>query len=112
MIRRPPRSTLFPYTTLFRSTYPCPGKVTNPNALYPRLDVTDAWSRQFSSYYVESGSYLRLRQIPIGYNVPPAPVCRVPAAPVYLQAGKLFSITGDSGLGPAPPAADGTPPAG
>src|SRR5687767_15466398 len=24
MLRRPPRSTLFPYTTLFRSTY-CPG---------------------------------------------------------------------------------------
>src|SRR2546430_13479174 len=23
MIRRPPRSTLFPYTTLFRSRYPC-----------------------------------------------------------------------------------------
>src|SRR2546422_4290005 len=23
MIRRPPRSTLFPYTTLFRSTSPC-----------------------------------------------------------------------------------------
>src|SRR5256885_13930168 len=25
MIRRPPRSTLFPYTTLFRSTIPRPG---------------------------------------------------------------------------------------
>src|SRR5256885_9535925 len=25
MIRRPPRSTLFPYTTLFRSPYPFPG---------------------------------------------------------------------------------------
>src|SRR5436853_1497063 len=24
MIRRPPRSTLFPYTTLFRSSTPCP----------------------------------------------------------------------------------------
>src|SRR2546422_8366394 len=24
MIRRPPRSTLFPYTTLFRSFVPCP----------------------------------------------------------------------------------------
>src|SRR3712207_8583327 len=24
MIRRPPRSTLFPYTTLFRSIFPCP----------------------------------------------------------------------------------------
>src|SRR2546423_9609871 len=26
MIRRPPRSTLFPYTTLFRSTVGCPGR--------------------------------------------------------------------------------------
>src|SRR3712207_7614920 len=26
MIRRPPRSTLFPYTTLFRSTYVIPGE--------------------------------------------------------------------------------------
>src|SRR5689334_24736845 len=25
MIRRPPRSTLFPYTTLFRSAHPCRG---------------------------------------------------------------------------------------
>src|SRR5256885_8071826 len=25
MIRRPPRSTLFPYTTLFRSPFPCRG---------------------------------------------------------------------------------------
>src|SRR5438270_2109087 len=37
MIRRPPRSTLFPYTTLFRSarclcTSPCPG----PHAPSPR----------------------------------------------------------------------------
>src|SRR5687768_18182973 len=30
MIRRPPRSTLFPYTTLFRSTSVSP--VTNPTA--------------------------------------------------------------------------------
>src|SRR5438093_6845225 len=26
MIRRPPRSTLFPYTTLFRSSDPCTGR--------------------------------------------------------------------------------------
>src|SRR3712207_7337355 len=36
MIRRPPRSTLFPYTTLFRSAsaYPVPARntVTNPSA--------------------------------------------------------------------------------
>src|SRR2546429_4433677 len=40
MIRRPPRSTLFPYTTLFRShpgaagtaTSPCPGSACPPGA--------------------------------------------------------------------------------
>src|ERR1051325_8405791 len=52
--------------------FACPGKVTNPNAKYPRLDVNDAaWSRQFSSYWVEDGSYVRLRSLQIGYNVPP-----------------------------------------
>src|SRR2546429_4449588 len=31
MIRRPPRSTLFPYTTLFRSVYPRLGQSLLPN---------------------------------------------------------------------------------
>src|SRR3712207_9091753 len=35
MIRRPPRSTLFPYTTLFRSWYGC--IVCALKALHPRL---------------------------------------------------------------------------
>src|SRR5471030_3382176 len=30
MIRRPPRSTLFPYTTLFRSSFPCSWRSTPP----------------------------------------------------------------------------------
>src|SRR5256885_13920174 len=30
MIRRPPRSTLFPYTTLFRSADPAPGPLQPP----------------------------------------------------------------------------------
>src|SRR5256885_12237580 len=32
MIRRPPRSTLFPYTTLFRSVVPHPDRATRPAA--------------------------------------------------------------------------------
>src|SRR5258707_8340515 len=31
MIRRPPRSTLFPYTTLFRSSFTSPGSTKNPS---------------------------------------------------------------------------------
>src|SRR4026209_3054210 len=41
MIRRPPRSTLFPYTTLFRSrsSAPLPGSVWCPRTSWtPRLD--------------------------------------------------------------------------
>src|SRR2546430_4909695 len=46
MIRRPPRSTLFPYTTLFRSTFPAirawaltgfpPGALNRPQPAWPR----------------------------------------------------------------------------
>src|SRR5258708_29535200 len=39
MIRRPPRSTLFPYTTLFRS-------VGYDSALYARRHRHDCWHRE------------------------------------------------------------------
>src|SRR3712207_8750257 len=36
MIRRPPRSTLFPYTTLFRSSYPASARMFLPGGTPPR----------------------------------------------------------------------------
>src|SRR3712207_8234270 len=40
MIRRPPRSTLFPYTTLFRSTTALlPKALPMPHMLHPQLDA-------------------------------------------------------------------------
>src|SRR3712207_8113741 len=39
MIRRPPRSTLFPYTTLFRSTGELSGKLPGERALAKRFHV-------------------------------------------------------------------------
>src|SRR3712207_8339833 len=58
MIRRPPRSTLFPYTTLFRS------KSNNPQMirhLFPQIDsltqhfktyeLEDSWDVKTSEYY-------------------------------------------------------------
>jgi hypothetical protein len=87
------------------SGYTCPGAVTNPDAKYPRLDGNDAFSRQFSSYWVENGSYLRLRTLQLGYNLPPAMIRWIPVARVYVQAENLLTITGYSGLDPALPAA-------
>src|SRR2546430_17164316 len=41
MIRRPPRSTLFPYTTLFRSLAPRPCLLLNPAAVQRVADLPD-----------------------------------------------------------------------
>src|SRR3712207_7038582 len=42
MIRRPPRSTLFPYTTLFRSSEECFAESTQAGRVVPvRCDHTD-----------------------------------------------------------------------
>jgi len=91
-----------------------PGCVTpnDPNAKYPRLDLNDPFSKQISSYYVEDGSYVRLRSLQIGYAVPPTLVRWIPAARIYLQAENLFTITGYDGLDPALPAANTTGAAG
>jgi hypothetical protein len=80
-------------------------QVTNPGAKYPRIDGSDVFSRQFSSYWVEDGSYVRLRTLQIGYNLPPALIKWIPAARVYLQGENLFTISGYSGLDPSLPAA-------
>src|SRR3712207_7411937 len=46
MIRRPPRSTLFPYTTLFRSAGPC-------LFLHQRVDLTTEARRTRKDWRVE-----------------------------------------------------------
>src|SRR2546428_3267940 len=43
MIRRPPRSTLFPYTTLFRSKNPTIQQLADCLGLNPTLDRTQIW---------------------------------------------------------------------
>src|SRR3712207_8949890 len=47
MIRRPPRSTLFPYTTLFRSNQGVVGRATLPSTLgeNPVLTSSHFWRR-------------------------------------------------------------------
>src|SRR3989449_4985205 len=51
MIRRPPRSTLFPYTTLFRSLVRCPGFTLiglDLGEAPPRLPLTLAFRLKFA----------------------------------------------------------------
>jgi hypothetical protein len=88
---------------------------THMNAKYPRVDVSDIYSSQVSSFYVESGSYTRLRSMQIGYTIPgnaPFFGSALAGTRVYVQGDNLFTITGYDGLDPALPAIELTGPAG
>src|SRR5438477_9877685 len=64
MIRRPPRSTLFPYTTLFRSTLPrWPRKVTSSRPVVASQTLTVA-SQQAAATFVPSA----LKATPPGFR--------------------------------------------
>ncbi len=84
------------------------GQVTNPDAIYPQLDINDVFSSEISSFYVEDGSYVRLRNLQVGYTLPRW----IPGLRVFVQAENLFTITGYNGLDPALPAQSVFGPAG
>src|SRR2546429_7302064 len=57
MIRRPPRSTLFPYTTLFRSTGAREVEIGHlvPNRFQPRRDFSEAGLAELAASIREQG---------------------------------------------------------
>src|SRR5258708_39684532 len=57
MIRRPPRSTLFPYTTLFRSVLPKRGRTRKGY----RYQLTKSETKQHDRHYL--GLYVRIANI-------------------------------------------------
>ncbi|NUQ26354.1 MAG: TonB-dependent receptor [Saprospiraceae bacterium] len=74
---------------------------TNTGGSIPKLDIDDTFSQVPSSFYVEDASYLRLKNLSIGYTFPK--VGNVfSSLRLYLQAQNLFTFTGYSGLDPAP----------
>ena len=69
---------------------------------YPKLDRNDTYSAQRSTFYVESGSYFRAKNVTLGYTLPTALVGRLglERLRVYVQGQNLFTITKYSGLDP------------
>src|SRR3712207_8239738 len=62
MIRRPPRSTLFPYTTLFRSDQPLCIRAFQPPPVHPRADDSTAPTAATPLRSEEHTSELQSRQ--------------------------------------------------
>ncbi len=68
----------------------------------PAFDLYDTKSYQESSYYVEDGSFLKIRNVVLGYTIPNNTISklRMSKARVYFQVQNLFTWTKYSGLDP------------
>lgn len=71
-------------------------------AKLPRLNSGDATSQQVSSYFIEDGSYMRIKNIQLTYTIPAAVLKKIglSTAQIYVQGQNLFTITKYSGLDP------------
>src|SRR3989449_3909990 len=83
MIRRPPRSTLFPYTTLFRSKLPVGGGTDAHRVMAPNPFVSLQWMLDGKTI---SGVAMR---------APPELPTRIEALRLYTQGSAWFSFEED-----------------
>src|SRR3712207_4739494 len=97
MIRRPPRSTLFPYTTLFRSSWPSPDTLTRD----PTVSPHSALGRLAPLRYRTRGSFahtstdqqrfaVRLNHGMICHTCPGAEV--VPASSIHRRSSGSITV--------------------
>lgn len=76
---------------------------TNPSDTYARAVVADVnKNNRASDHYVEDGSYLRLRNVKLGFNIPPATIERLGLSNLkfYVSAQNLITLTSYSGWDP------------
>jgi TonB-dependent starch-binding outer membrane protein SusC len=77
-------------------------KKQGDDALLPRLNSQDGTSQQISTYFVEDGSYMRIKNIQLTYSIPTAWVqkIKISSAQIYVQGQNLFTFTKYKGLDP------------
>lgn len=83
-----------------RMLYEAYGETSNPKL--PRLNASDATSQQVSSYFIEDGSYLRLRNVQLTYTIPTkfATKLQMSSCQIYLQGQNILTLTKYTGLDP------------
>ena len=77
-------------------------KKLGDDALLPRLNSQDGTSQQISTYFVEDGSYTRIKNIQLTYNFPSSILSKIKlsSAQIYIQGQNLFTFTKYKGLDP------------
>ena len=74
----------------------------NPGATSPIMDANDQQSSQPSSYFIEDGSYFRLKNVQLTFNFPDSlmDTIGISGGQVYLQGQNLITWTKYTGLNP------------
>ena len=75
-----------------------PSNPTNENPSF--IDPSTAYGGNNNSRYVEDASFLRIRNINLGYDIPVAGVSFLKSANVYFSVQNVFTITNYSGNNP------------
>jgi hypothetical protein len=71
-------------------------------AQLPRLNASDTFSQQISTYFVEDGSYMRIKNVQLTYTVPTSVLKKIKLSSmqIYVQGQNLFTFTKYQGLDP------------
>lgn len=76
---------------------------SNTSSTIPALTLVDRNNEgRFSTYFIENGSYLKLRNLQIGYNFKKAFNMKIQNARMFVQGSNLFTIKSKSFTGPDP----------
>ena len=75
---------------------------SNPDGDYPQINESDIFSENSTDFYVEDGSFLRMKTLQIGYTLPKEILGKVGlgSARIYLQGQNLLTFTPYSGIDP------------
>jgi TonB-linked SusC/RagA family outer membrane protein len=76
---------------------------SNTSSTIPALTLVDRNNEgRFSTYFIENGSYLKLRNLQVGYNIKNAFKLKIQNAKIFIQGSNLFTIKSKSFTGPDP----------
>jgi hypothetical protein len=75
---------------------------SNPNGALPRFNMYNQDNLAISDRWVESGSYLRIQNVTVGYNLPAkwARTVKMSRLRVYASGQNLYTFTKYSGYDP------------
>lgn len=75
---------------------------SNPNTNVIRPSATQVVNHEFSSYYIEDGSYVRLKNLTLGYTLPSSAlsVIKMKSVRFYVSANNILTLTDYSGYDP------------